>query len=276
MKCQENAHFRYTTCFLLGNRPSPNGDRVLGGRPARQGEFPHIVSIQNRNGGKFCGGTILDGSWVLTAAHCLPGESADNLKVVGGVVDLRTFPPERQDINVQSFCMHKDYRDTTSGYDIALLRLEQPIQPSRYVRSGRIRYQAFSNLEGTPGVIAGWGRVGGARTSEMYTATVDYYNMAECRKNYQENQPPGTALCAGSGPYGGKDVCPGDSGGPISCTDGQTKYDTCGLVSSGTSCTEEQDQFRGGVYTNVASFARWINDAKYATADDNPNLCRFS
>ena len=55
--------------------------KIVGGRYARQGQFPHLVSLQLvRRGGNprvhFCGGSILDSHLVthsvdvLTAAHC--------------------------------------------------------------------------------------------------------------------------------------------------------------------------------------------------------------
>ena len=56
--------------------------KIVGGRYARQGQFPHLVSLQLvRRGGNptvhFCGGSILQSSHlvthsvhVLTAAHC--------------------------------------------------------------------------------------------------------------------------------------------------------------------------------------------------------------
>lgn len=51
--------------------------RIVGGRPAKDGEFPWQVSIQIKNqigSGKyihFCGGIILSENTILTAAHCL-------------------------------------------------------------------------------------------------------------------------------------------------------------------------------------------------------------
>ena len=55
------------------------GTRIIGGRPAKQGEFPWQVSIGRISVATgeithFCGGTILSNNTILTAAHCLDDE----------------------------------------------------------------------------------------------------------------------------------------------------------------------------------------------------------
>jgi secreted trypsin-like serine protease len=49
--------------------------QVLGGRQVKEGELPWQVALVmsgavNHVDGVFCGGTLLDSEWVLTAAHC--------------------------------------------------------------------------------------------------------------------------------------------------------------------------------------------------------------
>lgn len=44
--------------------------RIVGGREAVLGEFAGKVSLQNRQGYHFCGGTIIDERHIVTAAHC--------------------------------------------------------------------------------------------------------------------------------------------------------------------------------------------------------------
>ena len=55
------------------------GTRIIGGRRAKEGEFPWQVSIGRISVTSgiithFCGGTILSSNTILTAAHCLDNE----------------------------------------------------------------------------------------------------------------------------------------------------------------------------------------------------------
>jgi len=69
--------------------------RIIGGRPARKGEFPYQVALRQPGSNMFCGGSIIDKEWVLTAAHCFWGKkdgliryaiTADDVEVIPGGV----------------------------------------------------------------------------------------------------------------------------------------------------------------------------------------------
>lgn len=60
-----------------------NAPAIVGGVPATAGEFPFIVSLQT-NGAHFCGGSLLDSTTVLTAAHCAEGQTTTGLTVRAG------------------------------------------------------------------------------------------------------------------------------------------------------------------------------------------------
>ena len=64
-------------------RRNGNFTRIKGGMNAELGDVPWQVALVEGGGGntppsdvfqgQFCGGTLINGDWVLTAAHCTEG-----------------------------------------------------------------------------------------------------------------------------------------------------------------------------------------------------------
>ena len=66
-----------SACVVLANaidfRENIGIGRIVGGKDAKDGEFPWQVSIRNLAGigySHFCGGSIIDKKWILTSAAC--------------------------------------------------------------------------------------------------------------------------------------------------------------------------------------------------------------
>ena len=47
--------------------------RIIGGEVSEIGQFPYVVGFYYDKGQtrSFCGGSLLNDKWILTAAHCL-------------------------------------------------------------------------------------------------------------------------------------------------------------------------------------------------------------
>jgi trypsin len=59
------------------------GFHIVGGVAAAPGDFPYIVSVQER-GLHNCGGSLLNANTVLTAAHCAYKRLASDLRIRAG------------------------------------------------------------------------------------------------------------------------------------------------------------------------------------------------
>lgn len=55
--------------------------RIVGGVEAGVGDWPWQALLQSKSGAQFCGGTLVDIQWVMTASHCVEGSKPKDIVV---------------------------------------------------------------------------------------------------------------------------------------------------------------------------------------------------
>ncbi|XP_047491837.1 mucin-17-like [Penaeus chinensis] len=229
--------------------------KIVGGDPTDIAQYPWQIGLaQKYDNFVFCGGSIINDRYILTAAHCVDGNYPENLVVRVGET-TRSGPAIT--IDVERITVHEKYsHESIVSYDIALLRLAWPIEFSESVLPVCLpnNNKKFSNKKA---VVTGWGKdnsVGNVQ-ERLHEVTVKVLSTKKCRKNseYDKKEVHKNIVCAASRD---KDACQGDSGGPLVVLESDS-YTQIGVVSWGIGCAEPDYP---GIYTRVSSYMKWIGD----------------
>ena len=244
-----------------------------GKTPAQPGAQPWMVALVNAqtpdaNEGQFCGASLISSKWVLTAAHCVEGETAASVDAVIGRNQLSTQQGER--IHAKRIIVHPGYVDQEDGQanDIALIELNHATTAGQPISIINAATAAVDDA-GAQARITGWGRVPEKNldhTDKLFGVNVPVMTQQACQKSY-DNTVSGDEICAGL-PQGGKDSCEGDSGGPLFIPNAQGKAIQIGIVSWGgpAGCGMPNNP---GVYTRLTEYENWIK-AQMSGDSTNP------
>ena len=198
----------------------------------------------------------------MTAAHCVDGVSSSRSQVrVGEHNRDSDEEAEHKDIQVIQTISHERYTGSPEyDYDIAVLKLEEPIDFQRHVVPVCLPPDNY-DFTGKKSTMTGWGldRRGGRVQEVLKEVNAPILSNEKCTEWFRSNgnyeDITDRMVCAGIS-NGGRDTCQADSGGPlVSRLDTNGRFALVGVTSWGHGCG---DKNQPGVYARVTNLKDWI------------------
>ncbi|OXA41734.1 Serine proteinase stubble [Folsomia candida] len=212
----------------------------------------------------YCGATLINNQYILTAGHCIPDMQTSglgNFRVWIGtnfITDLASDFDDYLDLEISEIKSHPKFDFETAEYDVALIKVSEPIKFSKRVRPICLTQPEENTLVGKIGVITGWGSLTLTTPTEeeLKESDVVIVTNEECKKNYTTVDIPvlDTMLCGSVMTLDGQDPCKGDSGGPLMLKV-KNRITQIGIISHGQGCSSPAFPT---IFSRMSKFIEWI------------------
>uniref|UniRef100_L7N1Q3 Coagulation factor X n=1 Tax=Myotis lucifugus TaxID=59463 RepID=L7N1Q3_MYOLU len=229
--------------------------RNQAGKKVVSGSVAWWALLIKENNEGFCGGTILNEFYILTAAHCL--DQAKLFKVRVGDRNKEKEDGNETVHEVEVIIKHKEFDNKTFNCDIGLLKLKTPIKFRMNVAPACLPEKDWAEstlMTQKSGIVSGFGRIHemGRPSVTLKMLEVPYVDRNTCKLSTRFIITS-NMFCAG---YDSKieGACQGDDGGPH-VTRFKDTYFITGIISWGEGCARKG---KFGVYTKVTNFLNWI------------------
>jgi secreted trypsin-like serine protease len=249
--------------------------KIVGGlEVAKDGAYPWQASlgaawIPDPAQAHYCGGTIYNTQWLLTAAHCLDGVKSSDLTVVVGTNHLGADTVRHK---VQLALFNDNFDRKSLKNDIGLVELAEPLQFSELVNTIELSSTESENNYLTSAtndlIVTGWGAEAerGPHAIDLRYAMETFIPRDICNMPLSYgNSITENMLCAG---FRGRGTCDADSGGPLFIV--REHPILFGLTSYAKGCAEP---LKFDVFTRINKYEDW---ARACVATPNSPRCRKS
>ncbi|CAL8117608.1 unnamed protein product [Orchesella dallaii] len=255
-------------CGVSGERRFAqwNDTKIVNGEPVPIEELPWTAALLRRNwlglvnDRPYCGGSLINNQYILTASHCVDGMSARGIVVSlhdEDVTSTSETASGSQRFDVEKIIMHPQYSRRTIDNDVALLKLVKPVKLDNVIIPVCLPANNEHSFENFTATAAGWGatKESGSTSNILRKVDVPVISNTVCNTQTKyKGKITDNMLCAGYVEQGGSDSCQGDSGGPLTIMNGE-RITLIGVVSWGYGCARPMSP---GVYTRVARYPEWI------------------
>jgi trypsin len=237
----------------LPTEPTVGDLEIVGGVPVTPFAYPWLVALQ-QGSSQFCGGSLLDATTIITAAHCSVSQRPASVTVYAHRhnLSLNATLENALVFSVTRITSHPQYKASNKAYDAAIWKVKLTSGDASTIPANKLTLDDGSaSADENPLIISGWGTTSsGGRASKILLETkVNVFNQSACRNQYSTLDA--TSICAAAP---GKDTCQGDSGGPMFSISGES-ITLVGLTSYGQGCADPKF---AGVYTRVSTITSWI------------------
>ncbi|KAG7278779.1 hypothetical protein CRUP_019085, partial [Coryphaenoides rupestris] len=155
-------------------------DRIVGGYECRDHSVPWQVSLNN--GWHFCGGTLINSRWVVSAAHCY--KEGREMEVRLGEHHLKYKDGPEQFIAPAAVVLHPDYDRYKMNNDIMLIRLAEPALINEYV---------------SPAALPKTCAPAGTQCLCLHCLDLPILPQEDCERSYPNRITSSMAWCPGGG-----------------------------------------------------------------------------
>ncbi|GJQ69454.1 hypothetical protein Trydic_g6563 [Trypoxylus dichotomus] len=206
-------YLNWISNIISASSQKPGQVRIVGGFDAQNGQFPWAVSLRSSSSGRlFCGGSIINSRWILTAATCVDGSTTSEFYIAAGTLLLSSGGDLYR---ISKIVVHDSYN--YPNYDIALVQVEGEIQFSNDVQPIEIETDN-SNVEEVDCLLTGWGRkvYNGHVSEELQYVPLQTITNELCQAYWGSLYILDSEICT-LVPDGGSGACVGDNGSALVC-----------------------------------------------------------